>query len=127
MLGVDAHRDEIDAMIRKYSEHWALERMPVIDRALLRLGTYELGWMPDVPTAAVDHRGGRAREAVLDEGLGPVRERVAVAHRGVRAPERMSPDVVTIERDADTETITVPDTIEELLGDERTDRRRRGS
>ena len=51
MLGVDEHRDEIDAMIRKYSEHWALERMPVIDRTLLRLGTFELGWMPDVPTA----------------------------------------------------------------------------
>jgi transcription antitermination protein NusB len=52
VLGVDAHRDEIDALIRKYSEHWALERMPVIDRTLLRLGTFELGWMPDVPTAA---------------------------------------------------------------------------
>jgi transcription antitermination protein NusB len=49
--GIDAHRDEIDALIRKYSEHWALERMPVIDRALLRLGTYELGWVPEIPTA----------------------------------------------------------------------------
>ena len=77
VLGVDEHHDEIDALIRKYSEHWALERMPVIDRALLRIGTYELGWMPDVPTAGRDHRGGRAREAVLDEGLRPVRERAA--------------------------------------------------
>jgi len=51
--GVDAHRDEIDAMIRKYSEHWALERMPVIDRALIRIGTYELAWMPETPTAVV--------------------------------------------------------------------------
>ena len=49
--GVDHNRDEIDALIRKYSEHWALERMPVIDRALLRLGTYELGWIPDTPAA----------------------------------------------------------------------------
>ncbi len=49
--GIDAHRDEIDALIRKYSEHWALERMPVIDRALLRMGTYELGWVPETPTA----------------------------------------------------------------------------
>jgi N utilization substance protein B len=52
VLGVESHADEIDALIRKYSEHWALERMPVIDRALLRLGVYELGWLPDVPTAA---------------------------------------------------------------------------
>ena len=51
VLGVDEHREEIDALIRKYSEHWSLERMPVIDRALLRLGTYELGWVPEVPTA----------------------------------------------------------------------------
>jgi N utilization substance protein B len=49
--GVDAHREEIDALIRKYSEHWALERMPVVDRALLRIGTYELAWMPATPTA----------------------------------------------------------------------------
>ena len=51
VVGIDAHREEIDALIRKYSEHWALERMPVIDRALLRIGTYELAWMPDTPTA----------------------------------------------------------------------------
>ncbi|MGQ0825778.1 MAG: transcription antitermination factor NusB [Actinomycetota bacterium] len=51
VLGVASHQEEIDALIRKYSEHWALERMPVIDRALLRLGTFELGWIPDVPTA----------------------------------------------------------------------------
>jgi transcription antitermination protein NusB len=49
--GVEEHREEIDALIRKYSEHWAIERMPVIDRALLRLGTFELGWVPDTPAA----------------------------------------------------------------------------
>ena len=40
-------------MLRKYSEHWALERMPVVDRTLLRLSTFELGWVPEVPAAAV--------------------------------------------------------------------------
>ncbi len=50
--GVSAHQEEIDALLRKYSEHWALERMPVIDRALLRLGTFELAYVDDVPTAA---------------------------------------------------------------------------
>jgi N utilization substance protein B len=53
LVGVDEYRDEIDALIRKYSEHWALERMPVIDRALLRIGTYELGWVQETPTAVV--------------------------------------------------------------------------
>lgn len=53
VLGADEHRDEIDALIGKYSEHWSLDRMPVLDRALLRLGTYELAWVPDTPTAVV--------------------------------------------------------------------------
>jgi N utilization substance protein B len=51
--GIAAHGDEIDALLSKYSEHWALDRMPVVDRTLLRLSTYELGWVPEVPAAAV--------------------------------------------------------------------------
>ena len=51
VLGVDEHHQEIDTIIAKFSEHWSLERMPVVDRALLRIGTYELAWCPDVPTA----------------------------------------------------------------------------
>jgi transcription antitermination protein NusB len=51
--GVDAHREEIDALLRKLSEHWALERMPAVDRALLRIGSYELGWERELSTAIV--------------------------------------------------------------------------
>jgi N utilization substance protein B len=51
--GISEHGDEIDALLRKYSEHWALERMPVVDRTLLRMSTFELGWVTDVPAAAV--------------------------------------------------------------------------
>jgi N utilization substance protein B len=51
--GVDEHREEIDALLRTYSEHWALERMPAIDRALLRMATYELGWQPELSAAIV--------------------------------------------------------------------------
>jgi N utilization substance protein B len=50
VLGIDEHHGDIDAIIAKFSEHWSLDRMPVVDRALLRIGTYELGWRPDVPT-----------------------------------------------------------------------------
>ena len=53
VAGADDHREEIDALIRKYSEHWSLERMPVIDRALFRLGTYELAWVMETPTGAI--------------------------------------------------------------------------
>jgi transcription antitermination protein NusB len=51
--GVELHRDEIDAVLRKVSEHWALERMPLVDRAVLRIGCYELGWEPDLPAGVV--------------------------------------------------------------------------
>jgi N utilization substance protein B len=51
--GVEVHREEIDAILRKVSEHWALERMPLVDRAVLRIGCYELGWRPDLPTGVV--------------------------------------------------------------------------
>ncbi len=51
--GVDDHRDEIDALLARYSEHWSVSRMPAVDRALLRIGTYELGWEPDLPRAVV--------------------------------------------------------------------------
>ncbi|CAN5658861.1 transcription antitermination factor NusB [soil metagenome] len=52
-LGVGEHREEIDALIRRYARDWRLERMPAIDRALLRMAVYELTHRPDVPTAAV--------------------------------------------------------------------------
>ena len=51
--GVESHRDEVDAILRKVSEHWALERMPLVDRAVLRIGCYELGWQPELPTGVV--------------------------------------------------------------------------
>ena len=53
LRGVEAHGADVDALLRKFSEHWALERMPAVDRAVLRLGAYELGWERDVPSAVV--------------------------------------------------------------------------
>ena len=51
--GVETHGDELDGLLREYSEHWAVERMPALDRAVLRLGCFELTHEPDVPTAVV--------------------------------------------------------------------------
>lgn len=53
VAGVAEHRDEIDALLGKLSQRWAVDRMPAVDRALLRIGTYELGWEPELPTAVV--------------------------------------------------------------------------
>ena len=51
--GVESCGDELDALLRRFSERWALGRMPVIDRCILRIGCYELLHCPDVPTAVV--------------------------------------------------------------------------
>ena len=53
--GVTARREEIDRLIAEHAEGWSLQRMPAVDRAVLRLGVYELLWEPDVPDAvAID-------------------------------------------------------------------------
>ena len=51
--GVETNLDELDDTIRRFSRDWKLERMPALDRALLRLGTFELMHRPDIPTGAV--------------------------------------------------------------------------
>ncbi len=51
--GVGEHGAEIDGLIRRFAKGWSLERMPSIDRTLLRIATYELGHRSDVPTGAV--------------------------------------------------------------------------
>ncbi len=53
VTGVSRHRREIDDLIRGVARGWALERMPVVDRSLLRMAVYELAHRPDVPTGAV--------------------------------------------------------------------------
>jgi len=51
--GVEDHRTEIDTLLTDHARGWTLERMPVIDRTVLRIATYELLDRPDVPTAVV--------------------------------------------------------------------------
>ena len=47
--GAYKHRAEIDDMISRFSEHWRLERMPTVDRNILRLAVFELMYRPDIP------------------------------------------------------------------------------
>ncbi|HVT78919.1 MAG TPA: transcription antitermination factor NusB [Acidimicrobiales bacterium] len=53
VTGVSEHRAEIDAVIKRLAPDWPVERMPAVDRAVLRVGVYELTQRPDVPTAVV--------------------------------------------------------------------------
>ena len=47
--GVHAHQERIDELIAENSQGWTLDRMPAVDRNILRIGAYELLWADDVP------------------------------------------------------------------------------
>ena len=51
--GVIDHHEEIDELIATHSKDWKIERMPAVDRALLRMGVWELLHNDEVPTAVV--------------------------------------------------------------------------
>ena len=49
--GVQEHRERIDELLAAHAEDWTLDRMPAVDRNILRIGLYELLWAEDVPDA----------------------------------------------------------------------------
>jgi N utilization substance protein B len=66
--GIAANRARIDEILAGYSEGWTIERMPGVDRAVLRLGIYELLWRQDVPSAvAIDEAVELAKSLSTDE------------------------------------------------------------
>jgi N utilization substance protein B len=66
--GVVAHQDEIDELLATHSEAWTLDRMPAVDRNVLRLGVWEMLYAHDVPdTVAVTEAMALVRELSTDE------------------------------------------------------------
>lgn len=66
--GIVDHQDEIDESIVTHSRDWKLERMPTVDRALLRIGVWEILYNDDVPTAvAIDEAVELAKELSTEE------------------------------------------------------------
>ncbi len=66
--GVDGHRSEIDETITAYSAGWPLNRMPAVDRAIIRIGVFELRHVEEVPQAvALSEAVALAKELSTDE------------------------------------------------------------
>ena len=66
--GVAANVDRIDAVLASYAEDWSLDRMPPVDRTVLRLAIYELLWCDDIPTAvAIDEAVELAKSLSTDD------------------------------------------------------------
>ncbi len=66
--GVVEHLPRIDEVLATYAQGWTLDRMPAVDRNVLRLGVYELLYVDDVPDAvAVTEALALVRELSTDE------------------------------------------------------------
>ncbi|MFI8594287.1 transcription antitermination factor NusB [Microbacterium sp. NPDC078428] len=66
--GVIDHRDDIDEVIATHSRDWKIERMPAVDRAVLRIGVWELLHNDDIPAAvAIDEAVELAKEFSTDD------------------------------------------------------------
>jgi N utilization substance protein B len=52
IVGTVEHRERIDRVIEKYARDWTLERMANVDRNILRLASFELLYLPEVPPGA---------------------------------------------------------------------------
>ena len=66
--GVVEHQAEIDELLSTYSEGWTLDRMPAVDRNVLRLGVFEMLYAEDVPAGVAGTEAvGLVRELSTDE------------------------------------------------------------
>ena len=61
--GVTDHSEEIDELLSSYAQGWTIDRMPNVDRAILRLSSWELLYNSEVPAAvAINEAVGLAKE-----------------------------------------------------------------
>ena len=84
--GVQDHRSEIDDLIAQHAQGWTLARMPAVDRAILRIGVWELVYNDEVPAAvAIDEAVELAKELSTDESSGFVHGVLAAVGRAAPA------------------------------------------
>ena len=68
VMGVVEHWGQVDELIATYSQGWTLKRMPAVDRAILRLGAFEVLYSADVPEpVAISEWVGLATELSTDD------------------------------------------------------------
>ena len=66
--GISTNSRKIDELITTYAQGWDMDRLPAVDRNILRLGIYEVLWSSDVPTSvAIDEALVLAKELSSDE------------------------------------------------------------
>jgi N utilization substance protein B len=68
--GVQEHQADIDVLIAESADKWAIQRMPVVDRTLLRIAIFELLWRDDVPVAVAINEAVELAKALSTDDSG---------------------------------------------------------
>jgi N utilization substance protein B len=69
LRGVVAEAPQIDERITRHAEHWRLERMPAVDRNILRIAVYEMLRTPTPPAVVIDEALELARQFSGEESV----------------------------------------------------------
>ena len=68
IMGTVENRRKIDELIMTYAQGWDMDRLPAVDRNILRIGIFEILWSTNVPVSvAIDEALNLARELSSDE------------------------------------------------------------
>jgi N utilization substance protein B len=85
--GVQARRDELDALIERHSIGWTLDRIAPLERSILRVALHELLHRPDVPAeVAIDEAVEAAKALCSVDAPAYVNGVLAAVHRAEGAP-----------------------------------------
>ena len=71
IIGVSENKRKIDELIITYAQGWDMDRMPPVDRNILRLGIYEILWAPSTPDGvAIDEALDLAKQLSTEDSAG---------------------------------------------------------
>ena len=70
VTGVQTHHGELDDLITAHAKNWTIDRMPLVDRNILRQAIYELIWMSDVPAKVTVNEAIELTKCFADEETG---------------------------------------------------------
>ena len=68
--GVLTHRSELDTSVNRYAREWTVDRMPMVDRNILRWGIYELLWEPEIPAKVTVNEAIELAKRFADDDAG---------------------------------------------------------
>ena len=85
VYGAVQHLEEVDTQIRRHAEHWRMERMPLVDRNILRLAVYEMMHEDTPPAVVIDEALELARKFSGEESVQFVNGVLDAVHRELPA------------------------------------------